>query len=63
MTTPRPGERVEQGALISEIDFAPFRMRVATDRYACPDHHQRERERLAYFHSVLDSWVGEAPAG
>ena len=42
----RPGVLVDEGALIREIDFAPFRMRVSTDRYWCRDFAQRERERL-----------------
>jgi phenylpropionate dioxygenase-like ring-hydroxylating dioxygenase large terminal subunit len=46
MAATRPGECVDKGPLISEIDFAPFRMRVATDRYHSSDYHRCERERL-----------------
>src|SRR5262245_59872578 len=46
MAATRPGECVDKGPLISEIDFAPFRMRVATERYHSADYHRRERERL-----------------
>ena len=44
--TSRPGEVIDKGALIAEIDFAPFRMRVSTERYYSADYHQREREHL-----------------
>lgn len=42
----QPGEAVDNGPLIAEIDFASFQMRVSTDRYHSPDRHRRERERL-----------------
>jgi phenylpropionate dioxygenase-like ring-hydroxylating dioxygenase large terminal subunit len=42
----RPGERIDKGPLIAEIDFAPLRMRVSTARYHSPEWHDRERERL-----------------
>jgi phenylpropionate dioxygenase-like ring-hydroxylating dioxygenase large terminal subunit len=42
----RPGECVDKGHLISEIDFGAFEMQVSTDRYHAADYHQRERERL-----------------
>ena len=42
----RPGEVIDQGPLIAEIDFAAFEMRVPTNRYHGADYHQRERERL-----------------
>lgn len=42
----RPGEVIDMGRLIAEIDFAAFAMRVSTDRYHSPDYHCRERERL-----------------
>jgi len=42
----RPGECVDKGPLIAEIDFSPFQMRVATDRYHSHEYHQRERELL-----------------
>jgi phenylpropionate dioxygenase-like ring-hydroxylating dioxygenase large terminal subunit len=45
-TTARPGERIDKGPLIAEIDFAPLRMRVPTARYHSPEWHKRERERL-----------------
>lgn len=46
MTRSRPGALVDNGPLIREIDFAPFRMRVSTERYRCPDYAKAERERL-----------------
>ncbi len=46
METTKPGECVDTAPLISELDFSQFRMRVSTDRYSCPDHAKRERERL-----------------
>jgi phenylpropionate dioxygenase-like ring-hydroxylating dioxygenase large terminal subunit len=46
MAPARPGECIDNGALIAEIDFAPLRMRVSTDRYHRADWHARERERL-----------------
>jgi phenylpropionate dioxygenase-like ring-hydroxylating dioxygenase large terminal subunit len=44
--TARPGERIDKGPLIAEIDFTPLRMRVPTARYHSPEWHDRERERL-----------------
>lgn len=41
-----PGDSVDKAPTIAEIDFAPFRMRVGTQRYWCPQAHARERERL-----------------
>jgi phenylpropionate dioxygenase-like ring-hydroxylating dioxygenase large terminal subunit len=46
MTSEKPGAVIDHGPLIAEIDFAPFRMRVSTDRYHDPEWHARERERL-----------------
>ena len=46
MTTARPGECIDSGALIAEIDFTRFRLRVSTERYCSPEYHARERERL-----------------
>lgn len=46
MQPERPGELIDKGALIREIDFAPFHMRVSTGRYYSPDYAQREREQL-----------------
>jgi phenylpropionate dioxygenase-like ring-hydroxylating dioxygenase large terminal subunit len=46
MAATRPGACIDNGPLIAEIDFTPFQMRVATDRYHAPDYHLRERERL-----------------
>jgi phenylpropionate dioxygenase-like ring-hydroxylating dioxygenase large terminal subunit len=42
----RPGECVDNGPLIAEIDFTPFRMSVSTERYHSHGYHHRERERL-----------------
>lgn len=46
MQPSRPGALIDHGALIREIDFAPFQMRVSTDRYYSPQYAQREREAL-----------------
>lgn len=46
MLTTRPGEIIDKGPLISEIDFTPFQMRVSTARYHAPDWHEAERERI-----------------
>ena len=46
MATARPGECIDQGPLIAEIDFTHFRMRVSTDRYHSREYHAQERERL-----------------
>lgn len=46
MQASRPGESIENAPLISEIDFAPFQMRVSTDRYSSEEYHLKERERL-----------------
>lgn len=45
-TGKRPGEIVDTSPYISQIDFSDFRMRVTTDRYADPEFHARERQRL-----------------
>lgn len=46
MSAARPGEAIDHGPLIREINFVPFKMRVATDRYYSPEYHERERQRL-----------------
>ena len=46
MQPERPGELIDKGALIREIDFAPFHMRVSTDRYWSQAYARREREAL-----------------
>ena len=46
MPATRPGECIDKGPLISQIDFTPFRMHVATDRYHSRDYHERERALL-----------------
>ena len=46
MPATRPGECIDHGPLIAEIDFTPFRMRVSTDRYSSQAYHDREREKL-----------------
>lgn len=46
MSASRPGECIDHGSLIAEIDFTPFRMRVSTDRYSSRAYHDGERERL-----------------
>ena len=46
MQVQRPGELIDKGALIREIDFAPFHMRVSTERYYSAEYASREREAL-----------------
>ena len=46
MLTTRPGEVIDKGPLISEIDFTPFELRVSTGRYYDPEWHEAERERM-----------------
>jgi phenylpropionate dioxygenase-like ring-hydroxylating dioxygenase large terminal subunit len=46
MADARPGECVDAGPRIAEIDFTPFHMSVPTDRYHSPAYHACERERL-----------------
>jgi phenylpropionate dioxygenase-like ring-hydroxylating dioxygenase large terminal subunit len=46
MSATRPGECIDHGPLIADIDFTPFRMRVSTARYHSEAYHKRERERL-----------------
>jgi phenylpropionate dioxygenase-like ring-hydroxylating dioxygenase large terminal subunit len=46
MQAARPGERVDNSPLTSDIDFSGHRMRVSTERYYLPDFHELERERL-----------------
>ncbi len=46
MATRIIGERMDNAPFVKDIDFAPFRMRVSTDRYYSADFHKRERERL-----------------
>lgn len=42
----RPGQRIEKGPDLSQLDFDRFRMHVTTDRYSSREHHERERDRL-----------------
>src|SRR4051812_41077933 len=44
--TARPGETIDSGPLIAEMDFGAFAMRVSTERYWSPEFARRERERL-----------------
>ncbi len=46
MGTAKPGQIIDEAPYLTELSFEHFPMRVATDRYACPDYHRRERERL-----------------
>ena len=41
-----PGELIDKGALIREIDFSQLQMRVPTERYHSREYAQREREAL-----------------
>ena len=42
----RPGEVIDNGPLIAQIDFSDFAMRVPTARYHAADWHRRERDHL-----------------
>ncbi|MBW8785707.1 MAG: aromatic ring-hydroxylating dioxygenase subunit alpha [Novosphingobium sp.] len=42
----KTGERVENGAYLSELDFTRFQMRVPTERYTSREYHERERHLL-----------------
>lgn len=46
MQAARPGERVDNSPLTSDIDFSGYRMRISTDRYYSPHFQERERQRL-----------------
>jgi len=46
MTASRPGEFIDNGLLISEIDFSGFNLRLSTDRYRSREYHERERDLL-----------------
>jgi len=46
MEIEKPGERVDTAPLVTQLDFAGFRMHVETSRYSSPDYHEREREKL-----------------
>ena len=46
MQPTRPGECIDKGPLISEIDFTPFKMQVSTDRYHSRRFPACARERL-----------------
>ena len=46
MALNRPGEVVDAGPHIPEIDYSHYRMQFSTARFHCPDHAARERERL-----------------
>jgi phenylpropionate dioxygenase-like ring-hydroxylating dioxygenase large terminal subunit len=46
MTTMRPGEFIDSGPLISEIDFSEVNLKLSTDRYRSREYHERERKRL-----------------
>ncbi len=46
MQAAKPGERVERGAFLKELDFSDLTMQVSTDRYTSADYQRREREQL-----------------
>jgi phenylpropionate dioxygenase-like ring-hydroxylating dioxygenase large terminal subunit len=46
MQSVRPGERVDNGPYLSELDFRGREMRVTTERYHSRDYHERERHLL-----------------
>jgi phenylpropionate dioxygenase-like ring-hydroxylating dioxygenase large terminal subunit len=46
MQSVKPGESIDKGPYLSELDFGRFRMRVTTERYSSREHHEREREQL-----------------
>ncbi len=43
---PKLGECIDRGATLGDLDFTRFQMRVTTERYHCPEYHEREREML-----------------
>jgi len=45
-TTGRPGEWVDTGTHLSDIDFAEYPMRISTDRYTSPEIARLERSRI-----------------
>lgn len=57
MLPSRPGEVIDKGPLISEIDFTPFQLRVSTERYHAPEWNDAEREQL-----WMRSWQAAARA-
>lgn len=46
MQTARPGEWVERGTALSEIDFDQYPMQISTDRYTARDVAERERDTI-----------------
>jgi phenylpropionate dioxygenase-like ring-hydroxylating dioxygenase large terminal subunit len=46
MSVVKTGERIDQGPLVSELDFSRHPMRLSTDRYVSREFQERERERL-----------------
>ena len=41
-----PGEFIDRGPLISEIDFTGFNLKLSADRYRSRKYHEHEREHL-----------------
>src|SRR5438067_765328 len=46
MHTARPGDRIDQSQLVSQVDFSGYKLRIPTDRYYAEDYQARERDRL-----------------
>jgi nitrite reductase/ring-hydroxylating ferredoxin subunit len=46
MKTSRPGEWVDTGPGLSDLDFDRYRMQISTDRYTSRDFAEREREMI-----------------
>jgi nitrite reductase/ring-hydroxylating ferredoxin subunit len=46
MQSVKPGECIDKGLYLSELDFNQFQMRVTTNRYSSSDYHARERKLL-----------------
>ena len=42
----KPGERVDEAPLSSELDLSGYSNRIPTDRFHCRDYNERERENL-----------------
>jgi phenylpropionate dioxygenase-like ring-hydroxylating dioxygenase large terminal subunit len=46
MHAARPGDRIDQSRLVSQLDFSGYKLRISTDRYYAEDYQDRERDRL-----------------
>jgi phenylpropionate dioxygenase-like ring-hydroxylating dioxygenase large terminal subunit len=46
MTAQLPGAWMDNATKLSDVDFAPYRLKIPTDRYNSTEYAQREMERL-----------------